>query len=115
MPNVASYDVVRDEKIALGDFSFPLEFDPSINVGIRSVLSYMVHPGSTGMTFKMSIDSPDPIEIVPATSLPPQISHARQEVIFANVLKKTGSKLRIKVTAGSGSFSGVVLFYMCSI
>src|SRR5262245_25072164 len=98
MPNVASYDVVRDEPIVLGDYSFPLDLAQNINAGIRSVVSYMVYPGPTGITFKMSIDTPNPTEIVSSTSLPANISHARQEVISANVLKKTGSKLRVHVT-----------------
>ena len=115
MPNVAGYDVVWDEPMTLGDFSFPLGFDQSINVGIRSVLSYMVHPGPTGITFKMSIDTPNPTQIVASTSIPAQVSHARQEVISANVLKKTGSKLRIQVTSGSGSFSDIVLFFQSTI
>ena len=116
MPNVAGYDVVRDTPIVLGDFSFPLGFDQSINVGIRSVLTYMVDPGTTGITFKMSIINPDATtEIVPTTALPAQSGHARQEVIDANVLKKIDSKLRIQVTAGSGSFSDIVLFYQINI
>ena len=115
MPNVAGYDVVWDNPIVLGDFSFPLGFDQSINVGIRSVLSYMVHPGPAGITFKMSIYNPNATEIVPSTALPAQGSHARQEVISANVLKKIDNKLRIQVTAGSGSFSDIVLFFQSSI
>jgi hypothetical protein len=117
MPNVAGYDVVRDEPIVLGDGTFPLGFDQTINVGIRSVLSYMVYPGPAGITFKISILNPNTndIQILPSTSLPAQASHARQEVIAANVLQKIGSKLRIQVTAGSGSFSDIVLFFQSSI
>jgi hypothetical protein len=39
----------------------------------------------------------------------------RQEVIDANVLKKTGNTLRIQVTAGSASFSDMVLMHQSTV
>ena len=43
------------------------------------------------------------------------VSHVRQEVIDANVLKKTGNTLRIQVTAGSASFSDMVLMHQSTV
>ena len=78
-------------------------------------LSYMVDPGASGVTFKMSILNPGATEIVPSTTLPAQSGHVRQEVIDANVLKKTGNTLRIQVTAGSASFSDMVLMHQSTV
>ena len=62
MATVADCDVVSDGTTTLGagasqdpDYDFALGFDQTINVGVRSVLSYMVDPGASGVTFKMSI------------------------------------------------------------
>jgi hypothetical protein len=122
MPTVADYDVVSDGTTTLGagagqdpDHDFALGFDQTINVGIRSVLSYMVDPGSSGVTFKMTILNPNATEIVGSTSLPAQSGHVRQEVIAANVLKKTGNTLRVQVTAGSASFSDMVLLHQSTV
>ena len=122
MATVADYDVVSDGTTTLGagagqdpDHDFALGFDQAINVGVRSVLSYMVDPGSAGVTFKMSILNPGATEIVPSTTLPAQSGHVRQEVIDANVLKKTGNTLRIQVTAGSASFSDMVLMHQSTV
>jgi hypothetical protein len=105
------------------DHDFPLGFDSNINVGIRSVLSYMIDPGSPGVTFKMSIvnyDLPNSSQqittpIVPSTTLPSMSPHVRQEVIDANVLKKIGNLLRIHVTAGRANFSDIVVMYKISL
>ena len=127
MPNLADYDVVSDAKILIDaagdpDQDFPLGFAPNINVGIRSVLSYMVDPGSPGVTFKMSIvnfnlpNGPEQITtpIVPPTQLPSMSAHVRQEIIGADVFKKIGNILRIHVTAGRANFSDIVIMYKSS-
>jgi len=124
MPNYADYDVVSDGNILIDaagdpDHDFPLGFDQNINVGIRSVLSYMVDPGSSGVTFKMSIvnhDLPNSsqqivTQIVTPTALPSLSPHVRQEIIDANVLKKIGNVLRIQVSAGRANFSDIVLMH----
>lgn len=124
MPNYADYDVVSDAITLIDaagdpDRDLPLGFDQNINLGIRSVLSYMVDPGSSGVTFKMSIvnyDLPNSSQqiitsIVPPTALPSLSPHLRQEIIDANVLKKTGNVLRIQVTAGRANFSDIVLMH----
>ena len=122
MSSVADYDIVSDGETILGagagqdpDFDFPLGFDRAINVGIRSVLSYMVDPGPAGVTFKMSILNPAATEIVQPSALPAQSGHVRQEVIGANVLKKTGNSLRVQVTAGSARFSDIVLMHQSDV
>jgi hypothetical protein len=127
MPNFADYDVVSDGIILIDsagdpDHDFPLGFDQNINVGIRSVLTYMVDPGSPGVTFKMSIvnaDIPNSSQqittpIVPPTQLPSMSPHVRQEIIGANVFKKIGNILRIHVTAGRANFSDIVIMYKSS-
>ncbi|CAG9931823.1 hypothetical protein [Candidatus Nitrotoga arctica] len=127
MPNYANYDVVSDGITLIDaaqdpDKDFPLGFDPSINVGIRSVLSYMVDPGSPGVTFKMSIvnfDIPDSAQqittpVVASTQLPSLSPHVRQEIIDANVFKKIGNTLRVQVTAGRANFSDIVIMYKSS-
>lgn len=127
MPDYADYDVVSDANILIDaagdpDHDFALGFAQNINVGIRSVLSYMVDPGSSGVTFKMSIvnyDLPKSSQqivtsIVPPTALPSLSPHLRQEVIDANVLKKIGNTLRIQVTAGRANFSDIVLMHKSS-
>lgn len=124
MPNYANYDVVSDGITLIDaaqdpDKDFELGFDPSINVGIRSVLSYMVDPGSSGVTFKMSIvnfDIPDSAQqiitpVVLSTQLPSLSPHVRQEIIDANVFKKIGNTLRVQVTAGRANFSDIVIMY----
>jgi len=124
MANCANYDVVSDANTLLDvaqdpDHDFSLGFDSTINLGIRSVLSYMIDPGSTGVTFKMSIvnfnipTNSDQIItiIVPPTQLPSQSPYVRQEVISANVFKKVGNTLRIQVTAGRAKFSDIVIMY----
>jgi len=124
MANSANYDVVSDANTLLDiaqdpDQDFGLGFDSTINLGIRSVLSYMIDPGSTGVTFKMSIvnanipTSSDQVItiVVPPTQLPSLSPHVRQEVIDANVFKKVGNTLRIQVTAGRANFSDIVIMY----
>ena len=127
MPNYANYDVVSDGNVLIDsaqdpDHDFPLGFDTTINLGIRSVLSYMVDPGSPGVTFKISIvnhDLPNSGQqittvVVPPTQLASQSPHVRQEVIDANVFKKIGNTLRIQVTAGRANFSDIVIMYKSS-
>jgi len=127
MANFADYDVVSDGNTLIDaagdpDHDFPLGFASTINVGIRSVLSYMIDPGSSGVTFKMSIvnhDLPNSSQqittpIVASTSLPSLSPHVRQEVIDANVFKKIGNTLRVQVTAGRANFSDIVLMYKIS-
>lgn len=121
MATVADYDVVTDGSISLSaagggadpDRDLALGFDENINVGVRSVLSYMVDPGPAGVTFTMTI-LPNAV-IVPATALPAQSGHVRQEVINANVLNAAGSTLRIAVQAGQATFSDIVLLHQSDV
>jgi hypothetical protein len=117
----SDYDVVTDAKTLLGagsgedrDHDFPLGFN-QINVGIRSVLSYMVDPGPAGVTFKMSILNPSATEIVGLSTALAGSGHVRQEVIPANVLKTTGNSLRIEVTAGRANFSDIVIMHRTTV
>ena len=127
MPNYANYDVVSDGIVLIDsaqdpDHDFTLGFDTQIHLGQRSVLSYMVDPGSPGVTFKMSIvnfDIPNSSQqittlVVPLTQLPSQSPHVRQEVIAGNVFKKTFNTLRVQVTAGRANFSDIVIMYKSS-
>ena len=124
MPNFANYDVVSDGNILIDaagdpDHDFDIGLDANAHLGIRSVLSYVVDPGSPGVTFKISIvNSNIPINsdqivtiIVPPTTLPSQTPYVLQEVINANVFKKVGNILRIQVSAGRANFSDIVLMY----
>ncbi|MBA3749223.1 MAG: hypothetical protein H0W96_17265 [Solirubrobacterales bacterium] len=128
MPRVADYDVVTDEPTTLGAGAgqtpradLPLGFSQEIVLGARSVLSYMVDPDSSGMTFKMSIvttnidASPVVVSVVPSTTLPDQTGHVRQEVIAGGVLSTINSVLRIQVTSGSGKFSDIVLWHQSDV
>lgn len=118
MATAADYDVALDVPITLntgGSSDVALDFDSNINLGIRSVLSYMVDPGPSGATFTMTLlrGGPDTV-IVPSTTLPAQSGHVRQEVIGQNVLTDP-DVLLIKVTAGSATFSDIVLMYQGNI
>lgn len=119
MATVAAYDVVADAPIKLDageSDDLTLDFASNINLGIRSVLSYMVDPGTSGVTFTMTLlreEDPDTV-IVPSTPLPAQSGHVRQEVIDENVLTDP-DVLRITVTAGSATFSDVVLMHQSDI
>ena len=128
MPRVADYDIVTDSPTTLGAgagqtplVDLELGFGQEIVISGRSVLTYMVDPGSSGMTFKMSIvtepidASPTVVQIVPSTVLGAQTGHVRQEVIDGNVLSAIHSALRIEVTAGSGSFSDIVVFHQSDV
>lgn len=128
MPRVADYDVVTDDKTTLGTGAgqnpaadFELGFGQELAPSARSVLSYMVHPGASGMTFKMSVvttaidDSPTVVVVVRSTPLPAQHSHTRQEVIAGGVLSTVNSNLRIEVTSGSGAFSDIVLHHLSDV
>jgi len=128
MPRAANYDVVTDVSTILGAGAgqtpladLELGFDQELAVSVRSVLSYMVDPGPSGMTFKMSIvkgaiDANDEVVlVVPSTPLPAQSGHVRQEVIASNVLRKVNIRLRIEVTSGSGRFSDIVLWYKSDV
>jgi hypothetical protein len=128
MARAANYDVVTDALTSLGAgagqtplANLDLGFAPEIAISVRSVLSYMVAPGPSGMTFKMSVvrvavDGNDSVVlVVPSTALPSHIAHVRQEVIDANVLQGANIRLRIEVTSGSGSFSDIVLWYQSDV
>jgi hypothetical protein len=133
MPNFATYDIVADSTtfLSVGGntiHDFPLGFVSTVEFGIRSVLSYMVDPGSaSGVTFKMSVtnllsNGTEEFKlIVPDTTLPSLHSFVRQEVIDANTFAKvnvTGlgvHKLRIHVTSGAANFSDIVHMYQASI
>ena len=119
MATAADYDVVIDAPITLnaGDSDdVALNFDSNINLGVRSVLSYMVDPGPSGATFTMTLPRGSVADtvIVPSTPLPAQSGHVRQEVIDENVLTDP-DVLRITVTAGSATFSDVVLMHQSDI
>jgi hypothetical protein len=119
MATVADYDVVSDAPTTLnaGDATnIALNFDSHINLGTRSVLSYMVDPGPSGATFTMTLPREGVADkvIVPSTTLPAQSGHVRQEVIDGNVLNSP-DVLRIKVTAGSATVSDIVLMHQSDV
>jgi hypothetical protein len=131
MPTFATYDVVSDAATFLPAPGNPIKditlgFASTVDFGIRSVLSYMVDPGSAaGVTFKMSISNllangtEQFKEIVPTTTLPSHHSFVRQEVIAADTFAKVNNgvgvhKLRIHVTAGAANFSDIVHLYQAS-
>ena len=133
MPNFATYDVVADAAtyLSVGGntiHDFTLGFIPTVDFGIRSVLSYMVDPGSaSGVTFKMSVSNllsngtQEFKPIVPETTLPALHSFVRQEVIAAGTFEKVNvsglgvHKLRIQVTSGAANFSDIVHMYQAGI
>ena len=128
MPRVADFDIVTDSATTLGAgagqtpaVDLGLGFGQELVISARSVLTYMVDPGASGVTFNMSIvtepidASPIVVQIVPSTTLGAQTGHVRQEVIDGNVLSAVHSKLRIQVTSGSGSFSDIVLFHQSDV
>ena len=133
MPNVANYDIVTDTTTLLSSggttlHDFPMGFVQSVDFGVRSVLSYMVDPGSaSGVTFKMSVSnllangSEEFKVIVLDTTLPSMPAFLRQEVFDANTLKRvnvTGlgvHKLRIQVTSGAANFSDIVHMYQAAV
>jgi hypothetical protein len=131
MPTFATYDVVSDAPTLLPTpanpiHDFTLGFASTVDFGIRSVLSYMVDPGSaSGVTFKMSVSnilsngSEEFKLIIPETTLPSQHSFVRQEVIDAGTFARLNTgvgihKLRIHVTAGAANFSDIVHMYQAS-
>lgn len=133
MPNFATYDVVADAATLLSVggttiHDYTLDFVSTAEFGVRSVLSYMVDPGSvSGVTFKMFVsnllsDGTQEFKlIIPDTTLPSQHSFVRQEVIDGGTFAKvniTGlgvHKLRIQVTSGAANFSDIVHMYQASI
>lgn len=132
MANFAQYDVVTDVPLLLSAsgttiHDFELDFVQNVNFGIRSVLSYMVDPGSaSGVTFDMSVTNlldTGAVEfkpIVGATTLPSMPPFLRQEVIDADTFARVNStglgvhKLRIRVTSGAANFSDIVHMYQFS-
>jgi hypothetical protein len=132
MANFAQYDVVTDVSVFLSAsgttiHDFPLDFTQNVNFGIRSVLSYMVDPGSaSGVTFDMSVSnlldtgSEQFKQIVGATTLPSMPPFLRQEVIDADTFARVNvsglgvHKLRIRVTSGAANFSDIVHMYQFS-
>jgi hypothetical protein len=120
---VAGYDVVTDGQVCLGagagedpDHDFTLGFNPALAAGIRSVLSYMVYPGSAGVTYTMEINPNDPTknQVVSAT-LSPGGGYVRQEVIDGNMLTSTGKSLHIKVSQGSACCSDIVVMHQSTV
>ena len=63
MPTVADYDIVSDGSVTIGspnnDHDFPLGFDQDINLGVRSVLSYMIDPGPLATVYTLAIVNSD--------------------------------------------------------
>ena len=119
MATVADYGVVISGQITLNagvSYDLPLNFDSNINLGIRSVLSYMIDPAGSGVTFTMTLlrENVADTVIVPSTTLPSQSGHARQEVIGGSVLKDP-DVLRIKVTAGGATFTDMVIMHQSDI
>ena len=132
MANFAQYDVVTDVPLLLSAsgttiHDYPLDFAQNVNFGIRSVLSYMVDPGSaSGVTFDMSVSNlldTGAVQfkpIVGATTLPSMAPFLRQEVIDGDTFARvnvTGlgvHMLRIRVTSGAANFSDIVHMYQFS-
>jgi hypothetical protein len=119
MPTVADYDIVSDGSVTIGspnnDHDFPLGFDQDINLGVRSVLSYMIDPGPLATVYTLAIVNSDGTTALGTFASSPAGPHARQEVIDANVFKKTGNILRIQVTVGSAKFSDIVLMHQSNV
>lgn len=129
----ATYDVVADGKTLLnttpGDavnnqHDFLLEFNEKVDFGRSSVLTYMVDPSSSGVTFEMSVSNllnngnEDFKVIISSTTLPSSHAFLRQEVLAANTFAKVNvsglgvHKLRIRVTSGAAYFSDIVHMYL---
>ena len=120
MPSIADYDVVLDASVEIGspnnDEDWPISVPANINLASRSVLSYMVDPGPLATLYTLSILQADGSS-TPLGSFGSAAGgvHVRQEVVPGNVLRKTGSRLKVQVTAGSARFSDIVLMYQCNV
>ena len=131
MPHYASYDIVADGNTLIShsgtsQVNFELGFDTRVDFGVRSVLSYMVDPSSSGVTFKMAVSNltsdggQDWVEIITSTTLNSSHKFMQQEVISRDTFKKVNVSglgvhhLRIQVTAGAANFSDIVHLYMIS-
>jgi hypothetical protein len=123
MPTVADYDVLQDGPVLLSaaagqdsDRDFPIEVtDPE--PGPRAVLSYMIDPGPSGVTFDMAFINGLSVStnVVPSNALPSGAGHARQEVFSGNLFTPAGDNLRVRVTAGSAHFSDIVIMHQRTI
>lgn len=133
MARYAAYDVVADGKTNLNTVSndavnsqhdFELDFATKVDFGMRSVITYMVEPSSSGVTFEMSVSNLLPNgtfeykPVVSETVLPNHKGFMRQEVISANTFAKVNGSglgvhhLRVKVKNGAAHFSDIVHMYL---
>jgi hypothetical protein len=123
MPSVADYDIVHDATIQLaagprfkkmlGSQDFPLE-TPGINVTVRAVLSYMLHPLDE-VEYTFSIINAKGTKVVALLIDEPGAASVRQRVISAGLLMPSGNTLRVEVTSGIGTFGEIVLWYQTNI
>jgi hypothetical protein len=123
MPSVADYDIVHDATIQLAagprfkkmpsSQDFPLE-TPGINVVVRAVLSYMLHPLDE-IEYTFSIVNAKGTKVVALLIDEPGAASVRQRVISAGLLMPSGNTLRVEVTSGIGTFGEIVLWYQTNI
>jgi hypothetical protein len=119
MQSLADYDVILDKFISLGagagqdaDVDFDINV-PNILPEVRSVLSWVIDPGTAGVSYEMTIKNGSNTALGPFTASASD-AHSRQEVVDANVLTPTGNVLKINVTSGNARFSDIVLMYQAS-
>jgi len=114
---VADYDIVFDTLQNLGagagqdpDRDFSLSINKNVSVETRAVLSWMLDPAASGVTFDISVNGK---AVVTGLTIPASESHAIQEVMDGGILvvPPGANKLTIKVTKGSAKLSDMVLLY----
>ncbi len=116
----ATYDVVSDGKVSLAigqdiDHDFPIGLHAKANVGIRSVLSFMIDTiSSNNLQFRIEIINGSGVTTSIATyTTSSTVARVFQEVISTNTLTLTGNTLKVRVLGGSGTLeiSDIVLLY----
>jgi hypothetical protein len=116
----AVYDVISDgtTSLAIGgdiDHDFAIGLNANANVGIRSVLSFMLRPSNpNNLQFRLEIINGDGVTSTVVTyTIGSNTWRVFQEVISANVLTLTGNTLRVTVLSGTGTLgiSDIVLWY----
>ena len=110
-------NILKDTGVTLGagagqdpDVDFQMDLADDRNSGLQSLLTYMINPGSSGVSFKIFILNPGETEVVNSTISIDVGGYARQEVINPDILANAVG-VRIRVTRGSATFSDVALLY----
>lgn len=125
MKTVADYDVVLDEGIKLGmnagqnhDKTIDLEVK-GIDTEIRSVLSWVLDPGQSGVKYEVFIiNGLGPNQgstLLGSFEAMDPSRRAFQEVIGPGILTATDNKLKINVTSGDAWFSDMVLLFQVDL